>query len=67
MNSIDASAAESASDNAPDNETDKAPVDSINVLSGADSVEQDRRAAFMQQFADSPLPDTEQLLSLIHI
>ena len=37
----------------------------IKVLSGADAVETDRRAAFMQQFASSPIPDTE--LSLIHI
>ena len=64
MNSIDASGAESALDNAADSSADKASVDSINVLSGADSVEQDRRAAFMQQFADSPLPDTEQLQNL---
>lgn len=39
-------------------------IDTIKVLSGADSSEVDRRAAFIQQFKQSPLPDTEQLQNL---
>ncbi len=50
--------------NTADNTVSKVAVDSINVLSGADPVELDRRVAFMQQYASSPLPDTEQLQNL---
>jgi len=39
-------------------------VDNISILSGADSVEKERRSAFLQQYAKSPLPDNECLQNL---
>jgi hypothetical protein len=36
----------------------------ITVLSGAAAVETDRRATFMQQFTESPIPDSELLQNL---
>lgn len=42
----------------------KAAIEAINVLSGADAVEKDRRRAFLEQYAQSPLPDDEQLQNL---